>query len=107
MLSILLPPALPGLKLGEPQVRVLPFITLGGWLRISGMRWLRIFGTQIRDGDFFINWPPDSKLWPVNKPEKHQYEATWWSIELREGWSVRDDPECATFASADLKGCCN
>ena len=23
-------------------------------------------------------------------------EAIWWSIELPEGWSVRDDPECAT-----------
>ena len=27
------------------------FLTLGGWLRISGMRWLRIFGTQNIDID--------------------------------------------------------
>ena len=40
----------------------------------------------------------------MNKAKKHRYEAIWWSIELPEGWSVRDDPECATFTSANLKG---
>ena len=34
----------------------------------------------------------------------HRYEASWWSLELPEGWSVHDDPECATFTSANLKG---
>lgn len=40
----------------------------------------------------------------MNKPKAHRYEAVWWSIELPEGWSVRDDPECATFRSANLNG---
>jgi hypothetical protein len=39
----------------------------------------------------------------VNNAREHRYEAIWWSIELPEGWSVRDDPECATFTSAKLK----
>jgi len=33
----------------------------------------------------------------------HRYETAWWNIELPERWSIRDDPECATF-TANLKG---
>jgi len=40
----------------------------------------------------------------VNKAKERRYEAGWWSIELPEGWSVSDDPECATFTSTKLKG---
>jgi hypothetical protein len=40
----------------------------------------------------------------VNKAEKHRYEAIWWSVEIPEGWSVRDDPKCVTLTSAKLKG---
>jgi len=40
----------------------------------------------------------------VNRAKRNRYEAIWWGIELPEGWAVRDDPECATFTSADLKG---
>ena len=40
----------------------------------------------------------------MNKPKKRRYEAIWWNIELPDGWSVRDDPECTTFTSANLNG---
>jgi hypothetical protein len=40
----------------------------------------------------------------VNKAKKHRYDAIWWSIELPGGWSVRDDPKCATLTSVKLKG---
>ena len=40
----------------------------------------------------------------MKKPKKPRYEAIWWSIELPDGWSVRDDPECSTFTSTNLKG---
>jgi hypothetical protein len=40
----------------------------------------------------------------VNTAKKHRHEAIWWSIELPEGWSLRDDPECATLTSTSLKG---
>jgi hypothetical protein len=40
----------------------------------------------------------------VNEAKKHRYEAIGWGIELPGGWSVRDDLECATFTSANLKG---
>lgn len=38
------------------------------------------------------------------KHKSSKYETSWWSIELPEGWSVEDDPECSTFTSAKLKG---
>ena len=46
MPNILFPPP-PGLHTGEVQVRVLPLIitAIAGWLRISGMRRVRISGT--------------------------------------------------------------
>lgn len=40
----------------------------------------------------------------MNEAKKHRYEAIWWSIEIPEGWSVRDDPECATLTSVKVKG---
>jgi hypothetical protein len=40
----------------------------------------------------------------VNKKNAPRYEALWWSIELSDGWSVNDDPECATFTSVKVKG---
>jgi len=51
MPTILLPPPSPGLQTGEGIGRVLPLTPITGWLRISGIRRVRICGTHTPEID--------------------------------------------------------
>jgi hypothetical protein len=33
-----------------------------------------------------------------------RYDSAWWSIDLPQGWLVKQDSDCVTFTSPDLAG---